>query len=66
MEILIQYSQMKIAIFGGRFDPAHIGHFLVVKQVLKFRKDIDKLLLVPTFNTSGNRLLPVLKTEWKC
>jgi len=40
---------MKIAILGGRFDPPHIGHFLVAKQVLEFRPDIDKLLLVPAF-----------------
>src|ERR1035437_5738328 len=40
---------MKIAILGGRFDPPHIGHFLVAKQVLDFRKDIDKVLLVPVF-----------------
>jgi len=40
---------MKIAILGGRFDPPHIGHFLVAKQVLDFRKDIDKVLLVPAF-----------------
>jgi nicotinate-nucleotide adenylyltransferase len=40
---------MKIAIFGGRFDPPHIGHFLVAKQVLEFRKDVDKLLFVPAF-----------------
>jgi nicotinate-nucleotide adenylyltransferase len=40
---------MKIAILGGRFDPPHIGHFLVAQQVLDFRKDIDKVLLVPAF-----------------
>lgn len=40
---------MKIAILGGRFDPPHIGHFLVAEQILEFRKDIDKVLLVPAF-----------------
>jgi nicotinate-nucleotide adenylyltransferase len=40
---------MKIAILGGRFDPPHIGHFLVAQQVLDFRPDIDKVLLVPAF-----------------
>ncbi|MGA2911436.1 MAG: nicotinate-nucleotide adenylyltransferase [Candidatus Levyibacteriota bacterium] len=40
---------MKIAILGGRFDPPHIGHFLVAKQVLDLRKDIDKVLFVPAF-----------------
>jgi nicotinate-nucleotide adenylyltransferase len=40
---------MKIAILGGRFDPPHIGHFLVAKQILNLRKDIDKVLFVPAF-----------------
>jgi len=40
---------MKIAILGGRFDPPHIGHFLVAKQVLELRKDIDKVLFIPAF-----------------
>lgn len=40
---------MKIAILGGRFDPPHIGHFLVAQQVLDYRSDIDKVLLVPAF-----------------
>jgi nicotinate-nucleotide adenylyltransferase len=38
---------MKIAILGGRFDPPHIGHFLVAQQVLDNRPDIDKVLLIP-------------------
>lgn len=40
---------MKIAILGGRFDPPHIGHFLIAKQILELRKDIDKVLFVPAF-----------------
>jgi nicotinate-nucleotide adenylyltransferase len=43
------FLNMKIAILGGRFDPPHIGHFLVAKQILEIRKDIDKVLFVPTF-----------------
>src|ERR1035437_6304328 len=38
---------MKIAILGGRFDPPHIGHYLIAKQVLESRPDIDKVLFVP-------------------
>lgn len=40
---------MKIALLGGSFDPPHIGHYLIVRQTLDFRKDIDKILLIPTY-----------------
>ena len=39
---------MKIAIFGGSFDPPHIGHEKIVQEALK-KLDIDKIILVPTF-----------------
>lgn len=40
---------MKIAILGGSFDPPHLGHYFVIKQVLELRKDIEKILLMPAF-----------------
>ncbi len=40
---------MNIAVLGGSFDPPHIGHYLVVKQIQELRPDIDKILLVPAF-----------------
>lgn len=40
---------MKIAVLGGSFDPPHIGHYFVIKQVLELRPDIEKILLVPAF-----------------
>lgn len=40
-------QEMNIAVLGGCFDPPHIGHLWVVKQVLEFRADIDQLLLMP-------------------
>ncbi|NQY20477.1 MAG: nicotinate (nicotinamide) nucleotide adenylyltransferase [Campylobacteraceae bacterium] len=39
---------MKIAIFGGSFDPIHIGHKNIVKKALK-KLDIDFLFVIPTF-----------------
>ena len=48
---------MKIAILGGRFDPPHIGHFLVAQQVLELRKDIDKILLIPAFTHQWKPIL---------
>ncbi len=39
---------MNIAIFGGTFDPVHLGHIEIVKKALK-DKDIDKIIIVPNF-----------------
>lgn len=39
---------MKIGIFGGSFDPPHVGHEAIVNEALK-ELDIDKLIVVPTF-----------------
>ncbi len=37
-----------IALFGGSFDPPHIGHEAIVKAVLK-RKEIQRVVIMPTF-----------------
>ncbi|MBL3519237.1 nicotinate (nicotinamide) nucleotide adenylyltransferase [Aliarcobacter lanthieri] len=39
---------MRIAIFGGSFDPVHIAHKTIVEVALK-NLDIDKLIVVPTY-----------------
>ena len=36
----------KIAIYGGTFDPIHLGHLHVIAEVLK-RDIADRILLVP-------------------
>src|SRR5690348_4467233 len=38
---------MNIAVFGGRFDPPHVGHLAVAKEILKVRPDIDEVWLIP-------------------
>ena len=42
------YYLVKIAIFGGSFDPPHKGHQEIVKRAVDIL-DIDKLLIVPAF-----------------
>ncbi|ABB45029.1 probable nicotinate-nucleotide adenylyltransferase [Sulfurimonas denitrificans DSM 1251] len=37
-----------IALFGGSFDPPHIGHEAIIEALKKF-KDIDKIIIMPTF-----------------
>lgn len=39
---------MKIALFGGSFDPPHNGHNAIVRETLS-TLDIDKLIIMPTF-----------------
>ncbi len=39
---------MNIAIFGGSFDPPHIGHETIINKSLEVL-NIDKLIVVPTF-----------------
>ncbi len=36
---------MKIGIFGGTFDPFHVGHLAIAKAALS---KVDKLFIVPT------------------
>jgi len=38
---------MNIAIFGGSFDPVHLGHIEVVQKALEM--GIDKVIVVPNF-----------------
>lgn len=37
-----------IALFGGSFDPPHIGHEAIIKALTKF-DNIDKVIVMPTF-----------------
>jgi nicotinate-nucleotide adenylyltransferase len=39
---------MKIAIFGGSFDPPHIGHEKIIELLLQ-SLDIDYIVVVPTY-----------------
>lgn len=39
---------VKIAIFGGSFDPPHFGHHKIIEKALELL-DIDKLIIVPAY-----------------
>ena len=59
-------QKLSIAIFGGSFDPPHIGHEMIVKKALE-ELDIDMLYVVPTylnpFKNSFNAP-PKTRFEW--
>ena len=51
---------MKIALFGGTFDPIHTGHVQAARAAAR-RLRLDKILLIPTGkppHKHGNRLTP--------
>jgi len=55
-----------IALFGGSFDPPHIGHIGIVTQLLTI-KDIDKVVVMPTYLNpfkSGYHAPAELRLQW--
>lgn len=47
---------MNIAMYGGSFDPPHLGHLNVVLHTLNTYPDIDYLFVVPCFQQTGKNL----------
>lgn len=55
-----------IALFGGSFDPPHIGHVRIVEEVLKI-DDVEKVIIMPTFLNpfkSGSHAPSELRLKW--
>jgi len=40
---------VKTAIFGGTFNPVHIGHLVIAEEVLA-QTDCDRILFIPAYN----------------
>lgn len=45
---MVKDRQERIALFGGSFDPPHMGHKSVVAEALEVL-DINRILVIPTF-----------------
>src|SRR3990167_7833123 len=41
-------NKMKIGLFGGVFNPPHLGHLMVTKQILDFT-DINEVWFLPNY-----------------
>ena len=57
---------MNIALYGGSFDPPHLGHMYVVSTALD-TLDIDKLIIVPAFVNpfkTGTHAPAELRFKW--
>jgi len=55
-----------IALFGGSFDPPHIGHKAIV-EALQREKYIDKIIIMPTFLNpfkSSSHASSQLRFQW--
>jgi nicotinate-nucleotide adenylyltransferase len=56
---------VQLAIFGGSFDPPHIGHQTIAKRIIK-KLDIDLLVVVPAYlNPLKVRSFLDAKTRYK-
>lgn len=40
---------MKICLFGGTFDPPHVGH-LIIAEIIKETEGFDRMIFVPAFS----------------
>ena len=50
---------MKICLFGGTFDPPHIGHLLIAQTVCE-AENFDKILFIPVYTPPHkNNITPV-------
>lgn len=47
---------VNVAVFGGSFDPPHLGHAMIVSHLLLNEPDIDKILVVPCYQQEGKTL----------
>lgn len=49
---------MKIGIFGGSFNPVHLGHYAIVSQLLAIGK-VDKVIVIPSYQNPLKKETPV-------
>jgi nicotinate-nucleotide adenylyltransferase len=53
---LVVEAKVNIAVYGGSFDPPHLGHVMVVSHLLLNDPSVDKVLIVPCFQQAGKDL----------
>jgi len=59
-------DKRSVAIYGGSFDPPHIGHLEIIKKAL-YNLPIEKLIVVPAFISpfkKGHFAPPDLRLKW--
>ena len=53
---------MKVAVFGGTFNPLHIGHAMLADTIVR-ELGYDKVLFVPTFQPPHKDISKIVKAE---
>lgn len=53
---------MKICLFGGTFDPPHVGH-LIIAETIKESEGFDKMIFVPAFSPPHKEETPLSSVE---
>ena len=51
---------MKICLFGGTFDPPHIGHLLIAQTVFE-AENFDKILFIPAYTPPHKKDITPIK-----
>ena len=52
---------MKVCLFGGTFDPPHLGHLIIAQTIFEAEK-FDKIVFVPAYkppHKNGHKISPV-------
>lgn len=57
---------MKICIFGGTFDPPHLGHLLIAQTICE-AEEFDKIIFVPALKNplKSTGVTSSIKDRWK-
>ena len=53
---------MKICLFGGTFDPPHLGHLIIAQTVCE-AEYFDKILFIPAFNPPHKETLNITSID---
>jgi len=55
-------NNKKIALFGGTFNPPHIGHYLIAKEVIK-QYGISKVFFIPAYIPPHKNIADIINAK---
>ena len=54
---------MKICLYGGSFDPVHVGHQQIVEKIAD---SCDKIIIIPTNQSPHKKQMPTARSVDRC